>query len=266
MRDWAEGTLEHGGVALRYLRAGAGPPIVLAHGMADSAECWGAVAEDLAADHTVVAYDARAHGRSAAPESGYTSADPAADLVALCAALGLERPVLMGHSMGAETCAVAAAGNPGLARALVLEDPPWREGQPDPATVEAGTAWLEGLHRQDRAALVAMEQAQGRAWPADEWEPWAEAKHRVSPRITQWYRGLRIDWRSVAAKIPCPTLVLAGEAALGGMIDATLAAELDRLLPDGRVVTLAGAGHSIRRDQRGPYLAAVRAFLSAIGA
>lgn len=267
MRDWAEGTVEHAGVSLRYLRAGEGPPLVLAHGMTDSAECWTALADDLSRDHTVVAYDARAHGRSAAPETGYTSADLAGDLAGLCAALGLERPVLMGHSMGAETCAVAAAGNPGLARAVVLEDPPWRSAERDPAEIEAVAAWLEGLHRHDRASLIATERAQqGSSWPDDEWEPWAEAKHRVSPRISEWFRGVRVDWRPVAAAIACPALMIAGEPALGGIIDAATAAEIERLMPRGRVVTIAGAGHSVRRDQRAAYLAAVRAFLAEVGA
>ena len=266
MRDWTEGRVELGGVSLRYLRGGEGPPIVLAHGVSDSAECWGAVAEDLAADHTVVAYDARFHGRSAAPESGHGSGDLADDLAGLCAALGLERPVLMGHSMGAETCAVAAAANPGLARALLLEDPPWRSGERDPAEIDAVVAWLEGLHRHDRAALIAMERAQGRDWPDDEWGPWAEAKHRVSPRIGEWVRGLRGDWRAAAAALTCPTLVLAGDPALGGIVDAEVAAEIARLVPGGRVVTIAGAGHSVRRDRRAAYLGAVRAFLAEVEA
>lgn len=264
MHDWEEGTVEYGGVTLRYLRAGEGPPVVLAHGMTDSAECWVAVAAELATDHTVVAYDARAHGRSAAPEAGYTSADLASDLAGLCGALGLDRPVLIGHSMGAETCALAEANHPGLARALVLEDPPWRDAPVDQAVLDGVTAWLEGLHRHDRATLIAQERAQGREWPEDEWEPWAEAKLRVSPRIVRWYRSVRIDWREAAARISCPALLIAGDPALGGIVDAAVGAEFKRLVPQGQVVTIAGAGHSVRREQREAYLRAVRAFLAQV--
>lgn len=75
------------------------------------------------------------------------------------------------------------------------------------------------------------------------------------------------DWAegSVAAAIACPAPVLAGEAGLGGVIAPPVAAAIGRLLPAGRVLTIAGARHSVRRDQRVAYLAAVRAFLAEIG-
>jgi pimeloyl-ACP methyl ester carboxylesterase len=68
-------------------------------------------------------YDARGHGYSDKPDGPYDLATHVADLVGLIRALGLEKPVLMGHSMGGGTVALAAATHPDLARAVILEDP-----------------------------------------------------------------------------------------------------------------------------------------------
>lgn len=96
--DCTAGTVEANGTTLQYYRTGDGHPVVMAHGFTDNGRCWGRLVSDLAADYDVVAYDARAHGRSAAPETGYTVEDRVADLVGLVDALGLDDPILYGHS------------------------------------------------------------------------------------------------------------------------------------------------------------------------
>ncbi|MEU5811157.1 alpha/beta hydrolase [Streptomyces sp. NPDC047718] len=90
------------------------PPVVLAHGWTCSTAFWAAQIRELAADHRVIAYDQRGHGRSPAA-SGYSTTALADDLAAvLRAALAPgERAVLAGHSMGGMTI-MAAAGRPEL--------------------------------------------------------------------------------------------------------------------------------------------------------
>jgi pimeloyl-ACP methyl ester carboxylesterase len=76
-------------------------PFVLVHGLASNLRLWDGVAERLyALGHTVVAVDQRGHGRSDAPDSGYDLDAAVSDLLALLAALGLERPILAGQSWG----------------------------------------------------------------------------------------------------------------------------------------------------------------------
>ncbi|MEV8591256.1 alpha/beta hydrolase [Streptomyces sp. NPDC051180] len=97
------------------------PAVVLAHGWTCSIGFWAEQIRALAADHRVIAYDQRGHGRSPAPEAtggaGYSTTALADDLEAVLAAtLGPgERAVLAGHSMGGMTI-MAAAGRPGLRR------------------------------------------------------------------------------------------------------------------------------------------------------
>ncbi|NGN68785.1 alpha/beta hydrolase [Streptomyces sp. A7024] len=93
------------------------PVVVLAHGWTCSTAFWAPVIRDLAADHRVIAYDQRGHGRSPAASSpgGYSTTALADDLGAvLDAALEPgEQAVIVGHSMGAMTI-IAAANRPYL--------------------------------------------------------------------------------------------------------------------------------------------------------
>ena len=125
MAPWQSGDIVVNGLKLHYTRTGgAKPPVVLAHGFSDDGLCWTPVAEALAADYDVVMVDARGHGRSAAPEQGYGSADHATDLAGVIRALGLKRPAVLGHSMGAASALALAGMYPDLPRAILLEDPP----------------------------------------------------------------------------------------------------------------------------------------------
>lgn len=92
------------------------PAVVLAHGWTCSTEFWAAQIRDLSADHRVIVYDQRGHGRTpAVGRSGYSADALADDLEAVLAATlePGEKAVLAGHSMGGMTL-MAAAGRPGL--------------------------------------------------------------------------------------------------------------------------------------------------------
>jgi pimeloyl-ACP methyl ester carboxylesterase len=102
---------------------GGGQPVVLLHGLASNARIWDGVASRLAgAGLRVVALDQRGHGSSDQPSSGYDFATLVRDLEAALAALELERPVLVGHSWGANVALQFAAGRPGAVAGLALVD------------------------------------------------------------------------------------------------------------------------------------------------
>ena len=82
------------------------------------------VAEILSADYDVIMLDARGHGRSAGPKRGYGSIEHAGDVAGAITGLGLKRPAVLGHSMGAVTALALAGLYPNLPRAILLEDPP----------------------------------------------------------------------------------------------------------------------------------------------
>ncbi|AAK40458.1 alpha/beta hydrolase [Saccharolobus solfataricus] len=73
---------------------------MLIHHLAGSYKSWKFVIPKLSLDNTVVAYDLRGHGRSSTPNSPYNIEDHSNDLRRLLVQLGIEKPVLIGHSIG----------------------------------------------------------------------------------------------------------------------------------------------------------------------
>jgi len=115
---------------------------VLAHGFSDSGLCWTPVAEALEADYDLIMIDARGHGQSDAPEHGYGSAEYAADVAGVIGALQIQRPAVLGHSMGAATALALAGLYPDIPGAILLEDPPafWSAPPIPPAPNDARAA------------------------------------------------------------------------------------------------------------------------------
>lgn len=109
------------GISIDYSIAGQGPPVVLICGTGQPADLWFAQVADLtAAGHTVVSFDNRGCGRSAAPPAPYLVADMAADTAALIDHLGLAPCDVIGYSLGsfiAESLAITRAD---LVRRIVL--------------------------------------------------------------------------------------------------------------------------------------------------
>jgi pimeloyl-ACP methyl ester carboxylesterase len=102
---------------------GDGTPVVLLHGLASNARIWDGVAQRLAgAGMRVIALDQRGHGESEQPAGGYDFATVCRDLAAALDALGLQRPVLVGHSWGANVALQYAAERAEAVAGLVLVD------------------------------------------------------------------------------------------------------------------------------------------------
>lgn len=96
--------------------------VVLLHGLASSSEIWSSVAPLLARGTRVVALDQRGHGRSDKPDTGYDFPSVVGDLDAFLHQLGVQRPILVGHSWGANVALEYAAAQPDRVAALVLVD------------------------------------------------------------------------------------------------------------------------------------------------
>ena len=113
------------GLRLHVQQAGAGPDVVLIHGVTGDLSIWflSRAMQTLGVAHRVTAYDLRGHGYSDAPPTGYTSADHAADLVAVMDTLGIDRAHLVGHSFGGVIALHAAVRAPDRVESVVLSDP-----------------------------------------------------------------------------------------------------------------------------------------------
>jgi len=268
MPNWQAENVEANGIHLHYTRSGgAKPPVVLAHGFSDNGLCWTPVAEALATTYDIIMVDARGHGLSAAPEQGYGSDDHAADLAGLIQVLGLQRPAVLGHSMGAAATLALAGLYPDAVGAILLEDPPLRwltaaEPWLDPAREASRRSWVMGLKSKTRAELIAEQRAQTPHWSAAELEPWADSKLQLSLNVLNRPTAMALDWPATVKQITCPALLITADPARGAIVSTEDAAALQALVPQLRVAHIAEAGHSIRRDQFDRYMDAVRAFLA----
>lgn len=109
------------GVRIAWTAEGSGPPVVLVHGITENLHAWDPVARRLAADRTVVRLDLRGHGASD-PGEDYGLAAMAGDVAAVIQAAGLERPDVVGHSLGGMVATTLGASFP--LRSLVNVDQP----------------------------------------------------------------------------------------------------------------------------------------------
>lgn len=127
------------GIRLNYRDwGGNGSPLVLAHGLASTLHIWDLVAPLLTGRFRVIAYDQRGHAQSGKPATGYDLATMVADLHGLVSALGLVKPVVVGHSWGA-TLALGFAGRyPDNCAGIALVD----GGLTDMAS-RPGATWLK---------------------------------------------------------------------------------------------------------------------------
>ncbi|GCE09821.1 alpha/beta fold hydrolase [Dictyobacter aurantiacus] len=129
------------GVSLHCVQWGQqGTPVICIHGLTANAFCFQAFADYLVPSHRVFAYDLRGRGESEKPAQGYSVPIHAADLAQLIDTLQLEKPVVIGHSLGAMIALYFAAHYPEKLSKLVLID----AGAPyEWKTVEDQPAWLK---------------------------------------------------------------------------------------------------------------------------
>lgn len=101
---------------------GGEPAVLLLHGLASTSRIFDLLAPELSPEFRVAAYDQRGHGESAKPSSGYGFEDLAGDAEAVRRGLRLGRPVVLGHSWGANVALEHAVRYPRSVSGLVLLD------------------------------------------------------------------------------------------------------------------------------------------------
>ena len=117
-----ERNVEVGGLPIRYLSAGAGPPLVLLHGAGESALDWRWVMPDLATTHRVYAPDLPGSPISARPAADYSPAFFQRFVAGFLDALRIESAAMVGNSLGGLTAMRLALFEPARVTALVLVD------------------------------------------------------------------------------------------------------------------------------------------------
>jgi pimeloyl-ACP methyl ester carboxylesterase len=232
--------LTRDGIRLAYEETGSGaPPIVLVHGWTCNHTYFAPQQERLSKRHRVVAVDLRGHGESDKPNGSYAIAQFADDIAWLCRELRVEKPVVIGHSMGGMTALELAVRHPDLPSAIVVCDSPM-------AMPEALVANLKAVSQQfqtpDWRKVHRAFIADALFNPADD----PKRKEKILADMTSapdhvtlgcWEGITTADMDGDLAKVKLPFLYIAAEPQLADL------AKLRALSPHVVVGQTVGAGH-----------------------
>lgn len=254
-----------GDVRLRLLQRGnpQGRPVLFLHGITENASAFEPLMRQLPSHLRPMALDLRGRGRSFKPESGYRMADYLEDLLIVCNSLSgfAERPVLVGHSMGARIAAAFAATYPAMAGGVVLVDPPLsgpgRSAFPLPLArfLEPKRAIDEGRYDDFKAYYTA---------PGFDYERKAlELQSCAEAAIEQSYAAMNAEpFHAYYRMLRLPALLLS--AGLAPFISEEAEEELRAMNPDIRTERLAYVGHEVHKLAPERLLASLTAFLASL--
>jgi pimeloyl-ACP methyl ester carboxylesterase len=257
----------------------------MAHGVTDYGLNWTTLTKELQAAYDIYMVDARGHGYTDPPTADARGDTGVEDLVGFLRAMKLEKPILMGHSMGASTVMRVGATYPDLPRAVIMLDPGLgapgggrgaapaaaaeavRGAAAAPALVMGGTA--EALVAQNNRPyddLVAQCRQQTPKWDLLDCQYWAVSKRIYHGTYASGGgRGIGggggMSTAEALGKITAPALILKADAP-----PETRRAneEAAKVLKNGKLVHIDGAGHNLHHDERQQTVAALKSFLSSL--
>jgi N-formylmaleamate deformylase len=279
MTNWKDGYVDVNGNKIHYYRTGGDKPqVVLNHGVMDDGLCWTRVAKELESDYDVIMLDARGHGFSDDGNGDYKSETRANDVAEVVKSLGLEKPVVGGHSLGAEVSIHFAANYPDIPRALFLEDPPIAmPGEPmfGGRIGEMGEGALKMMATIMKlikilpiflGKIIAKKMMPNS--PDDEIIPWLNSKKRFSSDLLKSMaeepEALVPSPFEAVKKVKVPTLLFMGDREKGSIVSVEVAEKMKTLIPDLQVFHLEGANHDIRRSKFDEYMTALKTFLAQV--
>jgi pimeloyl-ACP methyl ester carboxylesterase len=253
------------GSDIYYHQEGEGPPLVFLHGMSSCGEAWFQQFEAFSHRFRVLAYDSVNHGHSSNSPRDEPEPDRADELEGFLAALGIERPILAGNSMGGSTLLRWAARHPGDATALIpsgsgVAPPgsstavPRRLGEPiDESTIflPFGDSLTEKLRAQRPLLYDRYFRIRSTATRIE------ALRHPRTPTAADPSRS---ELAERIGTVTSPMLIV-----VGGIDRAVPAAEhLHELVPHSRLTVIDDAPHNVYWEAAEEYNAAVSKFLDEV--
>jgi pimeloyl-ACP methyl ester carboxylesterase len=247
---------------LSFTERGAGPPLLLVHGLMITGEMFEPVLDHFAARHRVIVPDLRGHGRSRALPPPYTVERLARDLADLLNHIGVDTVDVLGYSNGGAVVQQFVLDHPGRCHRLVLACTyafnmatvrEQIEGRIAPVLVRA--LGMPRFARLVMALGVKHLSAERAAWIAG-----LIGSQDTTLMIAAWRAAMAFDSRARLGEIACPTLVLAGAADKG--VPMHHARELHEGIAHSRLVVIDGADHAMIWADPDRFAREVDAFLA----
>lgn len=231
------------GIHINVEQDGAGDlPLVFLHYWGGSSRTWRHVTSKLAKSHRTIATDHRGWGQSDAPPSGYGLVDLAADAEGVIGARGLQRYILVGHSMGGKVAQLMASRRPAGLAGLVLVAPSPPSPMQLPLEARQG---MVGAYATRETIIPTVEQVltEKPLGPEDLETVVSDSLKGAAPAKAAWplVTSQEDITREVRA-IDVPTLVIAGERDQVDSV-ATLRAELMSRIRHAVLHVVPGTGH-----------------------
>jgi len=260
--------VEVNGTDIHYVEEGEGTPFVFLHGMSSCAEAWFQQFAAFRDRFRVIAYDSVNHGISSNSPRDEEEMDRADELDGFLAALGIERAVIAGNSMGGNTLLRWATRHPERALALIpsgsgVTDPPAPPPQPQPLDAESlllpiGDSFTDGFRQREPRLYDRYIRVRSTATRIE------ALRHPRRPNPTSIEERAALGRR--AGDIRSPMLIVVGD-----LDRAHPAAErLHGLVPHSELHVIAGAPHNVYYEAAEAYNRAVGDFvmrtLMAVGA
>ncbi len=270
-----DGHVQRGPIRLHYLDWGGKdlPPMVLLHGMRDSARSWDTFAKSLKGEFRVLALDSRGHGDSDwADSGGYTFQHHVADVEALLDALDVTEAIVVGHSAGGRYAWAYAVENPDRVQALIIVDI-----DPDPVNSQTSRDFANIDAEPDSWDTFDEFQERLRARQVYTGDVALRSQAKAVSRQTEdgkyvWKADIRIvteyerpDLWDSWGRIECPVLLVRGRQSR--LLTHETAVRMRAALPASqvRLAELEGGGHWFHQDFPGAFEATVRWFLDGLG-
>ncbi len=273
---WQTGALAAAdGTRIYYTRTGGGkPPVLLLHGVQGSGLTWLRTALALETAYDVIMPDARGHGQSGRIGPGLSAEQLVGDLILLLRTLGLDRPFVVGHSMGADLAGRLAATYP--VRAAVLVDPALHNVaaalaiDPDapPPWMQALVATLRALKEQPHAERMA---AGLRLLPPGtpvldeaDYVSFVDAQAHFDLQFFRYAAamGYLVEAPEVIAAIAAPMLLLTARPMLPGTSIEPGVTTFETHWRVGQHVHVADSGHFIMFEQFERFISLLTRFLA----
>jgi len=274
--DWFDGYDNANGLSIHYYRTGGDkPPVVLNHGAMDDSLCWTPVGKELERNFDVIMFDTRGHGLSESGKGDYSPEARAKDLAEAINALGLAKPIVGGHSLGAEVSMRLAALYPDIPGALFLEDPPIAMPGEPVFKIESEKQGMDVIKMLTRivALVKILPVFSGKIlakrlmpdYSDEEILAWIHSKKRVDKDFLDFLAAEADPHAGIfdaAKRIKVPTLLMYGDREAGAIVSKKVVQELGLLIPGLQAVHFEGANHDIRRSEFDEYINVLKAFLN----